>query len=275
MSGHTASAPLQSPQLLVSVRSVEEARSAIDGGADIIDVKDPDRGSLGCADADVIAALASLSEFGPEFDPELRPEATPQGGGSCLPLSVALGEVHEFNSTDALALPRTVAYAKLGIARLRGENDWADRWLSVRKAFDRRAASPVGWIAVIYADAEQAQSPSAAEIIEAAATTGCVGVLVDTYSKTGGQLLDYVPPPSLAQWARTAQGKNLLFAVAGRLSLVDLPLLSSVSPDIIAVRSAACEGADRLTSVRRDRVANFRRAIASVMTTALPLAATR
>ena len=34
-------------QLLVSVRSAEEVGPALEGGADIIDAKEPDRGSLG------------------------------------------------------------------------------------------------------------------------------------------------------------------------------------------------------------------------------------
>ena len=37
------------PQLLVSVRSAEEARAALEGGAALIDVKEPSRGSLGSA----------------------------------------------------------------------------------------------------------------------------------------------------------------------------------------------------------------------------------
>ncbi len=267
MSDPTTSLRLQPPQLLISVRSVEEARSAIAGGADIVDVKAPDRGSLGRADADVIGALASLPEFGLEFGQPL--------GDLRVPLSVALGEVHEFQEADVFPMPHTVAFAKLGVARLRGESDWCDRWLGVRRAFDQRAASPLGWIAVIYADANEAQAPPATQIIDAAASTGCVGVLVDTHSKTGGRLLDHVPPPSVAQWARTAQDKNLMFAVAGRLSLDDLPRLASVSADIVAVRSAVCAGENRLAFVCQDRVAGFRRAMKSVMTADPPLAATR
>ena len=44
--------------LLVSVRSVAEAQEAVAGGAAIIDVKEPSRGPLGRADADVTAAIA-------------------------------------------------------------------------------------------------------------------------------------------------------------------------------------------------------------------------
>jgi uncharacterized protein (UPF0264 family) len=40
-------------RLLVSVANAAEARTALEGDADIIDVKDPSRGSLGMADASV------------------------------------------------------------------------------------------------------------------------------------------------------------------------------------------------------------------------------
>ena len=38
------------PGLLVSVRSADEARAALAGGADVIDIKEPGRGPLGRAD---------------------------------------------------------------------------------------------------------------------------------------------------------------------------------------------------------------------------------
>ena len=38
------------PGLLVSVRSADEAIAALAGGADVIDVKEPNRGALGAAD---------------------------------------------------------------------------------------------------------------------------------------------------------------------------------------------------------------------------------
>ena len=46
-------------RLLVSVVSAEEARSALAGGADIVDVKDPGEGSLGAP------APGALSDVGP------------------------------------------------------------------------------------------------------------------------------------------------------------------------------------------------------------------
>ena len=44
--------------MLASVRSEAEAQIALDGGADIVDFKDPDQGALGALAADVIVAGA-------------------------------------------------------------------------------------------------------------------------------------------------------------------------------------------------------------------------
>ncbi|MEJ2116544.1 MAG: (5-formylfuran-3-yl)methyl phosphate synthase, partial [Alphaproteobacteria bacterium] len=50
-------ARLPKPQLLISVRSAEEAEIAFAGGADIIDIKEPARGILGAAPLEVIRAI--------------------------------------------------------------------------------------------------------------------------------------------------------------------------------------------------------------------------
>ena len=52
----------QLPGLLVSVRNVTEALTALEAGADVIDVKEPTRGSLGAADSATLAAIAQAVE---------------------------------------------------------------------------------------------------------------------------------------------------------------------------------------------------------------------
>ena len=46
--------PAKPVGLLVSVRSVEEAKDALAAGADLIDVKDPAKGALGMAEAEIV-----------------------------------------------------------------------------------------------------------------------------------------------------------------------------------------------------------------------------
>src|SRR5262245_15500947 len=47
-------------RLLVSVRSAVEARTALDGGADIIDIKEPSHGSLGRANDRTIQEIIGV-----------------------------------------------------------------------------------------------------------------------------------------------------------------------------------------------------------------------
>src|SRR5919109_795896 len=89
--------------LLVSVRSGEEVPAALHGGADIIDAKEPARGSLGAVEPAVLSAIA---------------ERTP----ASVPLSVALGDCASAEAVraalDGARLPERSApvYLKLGFA---------------------------------------------------------------------------------------------------------------------------------------------------------------
>ncbi|MCA9073942.1 MAG: hypothetical protein KDA93_02830 [Planctomycetaceae bacterium] len=229
----------------MSVRDVEEAKAALTGGADIIDVKEPQRGSLGRADGSKIAEIAS----------------TVVDRSAGVAVSAALGEACEWWQTDDCLLPESVRYAKLGLSRLRSNPQWIDRWIETRKAYQRSRTSTIEWIGVIYADEAAAESPQADEIISAAIATGCAGVLVDTWSKTGGHLLNEVPSAILNQWATRLHDAGMFFAVAGRLSIELLPQLRDVAADVIAVRSAACDGQDRQAAVSAQRVREVRAAI--------------
>src|SRR5690606_3774048 len=107
------------PRLLVSVRSEAEAVAAVAGGADIIDVKDPDRGSLGCPDAGIVEAIGATN-----------------GSSIDFPLTVALGECREWNEGGEFQLPERVSLAKLGLSGLGRCDDWIAEWLAVRRRFE-------------------------------------------------------------------------------------------------------------------------------------------
>ena len=106
------------PRLLVSVRSPAEARAAIEGGADIIDVKDPANGALGMASMDTIHAIAD----------EVR--SNENEANHSLGMSVALGELKEDPKLTSWqnvlgALPSTVRYVKIGLS---GFGRFNNRW---------------------------------------------------------------------------------------------------------------------------------------------------
>jgi (5-formylfuran-3-yl)methyl phosphate synthase len=247
----TASLPL--PRLLVSVRDVAEARRAAEGGADIIDFKDPSRGPLGRADFTVVAQAADALRYR---------ELTPQ-----TPLSVALGEAHEIREWlrewDG-RLPEEISWLKLGLSQFGCSPNWVRHWLDVRTAIEQRLSSPVQWVAVAYADAETAGAPQIDAVVEAAAQTKCTGVLIDTFDKSNGRLFDHLDRTQLKRISIDVRRHGLFFAVAGRVDRRDLPRLKGIGIDILGVRSAVCAGSDRQAGVSARRVFALRQQIRSI-----------
>jgi uncharacterized protein (UPF0264 family) len=231
-------------RLLVSVRDRDEAIAAIDGGCDILDVKEPDRGSLGMAD---LTAMKSANEAA-----RSRSIAT----------SVAFGELTDWIDRIAIPkLPDEIDFVKLGLSRARSINNWKDRYGEVRRRFDQVAKRALKWITVIYADDKLADSPEASELVDVAVEADCAGMLIDTYQKNGTSLLDYWSPDELNAIAIRARRAGLSIAVAGSLRLNSLPALVGIPFDVIAVRTVVCRNGVRRGSVESSLVRKFKSAM--------------
>lgn len=239
--------------LLVSVRTVDEARAALAGGAAIIDVKEPAAGSLGAAAAPVVSAIGAAVE-------------------GAAPCTVAAGELQDEMADpgrtarwlDAISvLPAAV---KLGLAGL-ADDDWQPAFEAVMRGLPPATAR----VAVAYADWQRAAAPHPLEIVAAAPAAGCSVLLVDTADKAGPPLFEACRADELASWIGAARIAGLRVAAAGRIGLDDIPLLQPLAVDVVALRSAVCSngrsGTVDATLVRRaaDAVAlleTFRRATA-------------
>ncbi|MEZ6116293.1 MAG: (5-formylfuran-3-yl)methyl phosphate synthase [Pirellulaceae bacterium] len=215
-------------QLLVSVRNAHEARTAVEGGAHIIDAKEPNHGALGAVPpaqlADIAAVLVQHS----------------------LPLSVALGEL-----ADKPTIPAgTLRFAKVGLAGCSHIPDWQSQlagvWIQLAGS-----SEPV---AVIYADHEAAAAPSPNTIIEFAANHDrCQTVLIDTFDKRTGNIFHHLSSNQLNSLANRIHSHQMQLAVAGSLDACTIPTAMNCQADIIAVRGAACESA-RASNICKRRV---------------------
>jgi len=234
--------PHDPPGLLISVRDAAEAAVALAGGADLIDVKEPRRGSLGAADASVVASVvACVAER--------------------VPVSAALGELDSFSTTGrrhSLAqLPAGVAFAKAGLAGCRARPDWQSQWQAAMAGL-AVATRPV---AVVYGDWPVAAAPPPDEVLAAAVALACPALLVDTWDKSRGTLLDHWPPEPLARFVEQVRRRGLAVVLAGSLSAG--PALAAavrLGPDLVAVRGAVCD-AGRTGTISLPRVREVRRAI--------------
>lgn len=230
-------------RLLVSVRSAAETVEAAAGGADIVDAKEPTRGSLGAVEPAVLRAIAG---------------ALP----AAHPLSVALGDCIDAEAAgervatalDAVAgRPREApCYLKIGF---QGAREAAAVERVLRAAILQRGRAEI--IAVAYADHAVAAAADPATVVRAASECGAAGVLLDTWSKDGRTLLDWMTDTALHGWVAGAARLGLLTALAGSLDLSTLPSVLASGADIVGVRGAACEGG-RAGQVTASRVGRLR-----------------
>jgi (5-formylfuran-3-yl)methyl phosphate synthase len=233
-------------QLLVSVRSAEEVGPALAGGADIIDAKEPDRGSLGPVDRSVLSEI-------------LR--RVPDRHS----VSVALGDVSSpdevRSALEKLALPTRAGptYLKLGFAKVDSSSQ-IQRLIQMAVATTSSMAVSPRIVAVAYADSDRAGTVKPELLPSLASVAGAAGVLLDTHGKDGFTLLQWVPPGRLNDWVAMSCHEGLLTALAGGLRASDLAVVCRAEPAVIGVRGAACNGG-RWGRVSVDRVRQLHRAL--------------
>jgi uncharacterized protein (UPF0264 family) len=235
-------------RLLVSVATATDAAAALAGGADFIDAKDPSAGALGAVTLPVLHEIASTVS-------------------GARPMTAALGDAEDEASLDRAAREYSLAGAQLVKVGFAGISSRA-RVNTLLRAAAAASAGRAGVIAAAYADHDRAASPSPYEILDAAATAGAIGILLDTADKNGPGLRSLMALASLASWVATAHDAGLLVALAGKLALDDLEFVREAGADVAGVRGAACDGG-RAGHVVTDRV---RRLLARARRSALALA---
>jgi len=223
-------------RLLVSVRSGEEANAAVLGGADLIDVKEPNLGALGPASPAVWQEVADRIP-------------------SHMGLSVAAGELVDYDEQTLSEVPSRVSLVKFGLAHC------AERlWHSDLQRMSQQFSQHCRLVAVIYADAQGCGAPSPIDIVEAAIDLKCGAILVDTWLKDGSGLLDHADVAEIGQWFQSARQAGMMTVVAGSITAATLPDVLLTNPDVVAVRGAACAG-PREGRVNVDRVSRLKRAL--------------
>ena len=226
---------IESSRLLVSVRSATEALAALAGGADVIDVKEPNRGSLGRADDFTIQEVVKAVD-------------------GRRPVSAALGEWADGET----AIPAAeLSFVKWGLARCGHSNTW-------RMEFERRLQTlrKPQCVLAAYGDWECANAPNPDEVLSLAAQLPGSVVLVDTHCKTASPslgnkrptLLDWLPLDWVGDFCARARDSRVRIALAGSLGIAEIQLLLTCRPDWFAVRGAVCGDGDRNESVDEDRV---------------------
>jgi (5-formylfuran-3-yl)methyl phosphate synthase len=227
--------------LLVSVRNAAEAEEALAGGAAIIDVKEPSRGSLGRPDPAVVFDVLRTARkrawtsvaLGELIDNDADPRQWSNGADLCAPI------------------------VKAGLSGFRRRDDWRKKLLAFERAvFATGQTKPV---AVAYADWERADSPPPYDVLEfviGQQVGTFFALLIDTWEKDGSNLLDWLPLGEVMAICQRARAEQVWIALAGSLSRSQIIELLPAEPVLFAVRGAACDGG-RQGKVSRNRVAEL------------------
>ncbi len=226
-------------KLLISVRNTEETATALAGGAEIIDIKEPAQGPLGRADHATIEQII-------------------QHVDGCVPVSAAMGELAEQTGP---APSKNLTWTKLGLSH--APTDWRDQ-------LAKRFVDPAKAVAVAYADGELVGAPSPAEVLAWAIDFGTAAILLDTAVKNGSCLWDHVTLPTLQTLITQAHQANLLVALAGSLRIEHVNQIALLNADILAVRGAVCGQADRRGTIDLARVKKMTHAIKTCCMSADP-----
>ena len=204
-------------RLLISVRDANEAEAAIAGGADLIDVKEPRRGSLGCAAPETLRGIR-------------------RAVAGRRPLSAALGELEDNISAPALRALGGYRYAKIGLASAATRENWREKWANAVK----RMPPTVSPVAVVYADARRCDAPCATDVLAGAIELSCRAILVDTFIKDGRSLWDHWSPEEGQRFLESAARAGLLTVLAGSLDCEGASLAAQLGADVVAVRGCVC-----------------------------------
>jgi uncharacterized protein (UPF0264 family) len=216
-------------RLLVSVIKSEEVDPAIEGGADIIDIKNPSEGSLGAPfpwTADQIIKTV----------------------GSRRETSCAIGDLPNLPGTISLAAAGAAGlspdYIKLGLYGVRTPQD-AEVIVKNAVRSIKSVDDSIRVIACGYGDYQLIGSISPLELPEIAATVNADGVLIDTINKDGRSLFDFINRDQLRSFISDARQNGVIGALAGSLKIKHARDLRFCDPDVVGIRGAACKGNDR------------------------------
>ena len=227
--------------LMVSVQDVDEALEAEQGGADVVDVKNLQEALVGSGHPSIVRQVRGIIPVEKH-------------------VSVTLGVVPNQPGTVAMAVYAAAhldaTSVKVGFQR--GDYDNAvDVLRQARRALEGFNTKLIGSVFADNELYEDGLDPLC--MVQLAKDGECDGFLIDTLTKDGRNLFDFMPEPVLRDIVLRGKEMGMSTALSGHLKINDLDELARINPDIVGVRGAVCASGDRGRAVAWEAVAEFKR----------------
>jgi (5-formylfuran-3-yl)methyl phosphate synthase len=218
-------------KVLISPKDEFEAKAAVNGGADIIDVKNPDEGSLGANFPWVIRQVRSLVPDSIEVSATIGDFPHLPGSASLAALGAAVSGAN---------------YVKVGLKGSKTRDEAIFLMQHVTRTVKEYDINKKVVLAG-YADYRRAATLDPFLLPEVARSAGCDVVMVDTFIKDGKSLFDFMDEAACKHFIDEGHRQDLSVALAGSIKLPQIPILKRIGVDIVGIRGAACSHGDRLT----------------------------
>ncbi|MBX9689146.1 MAG: (5-formylfuran-3-yl)methyl phosphate synthase [Candidatus Obscuribacterales bacterium] len=229
-------------KILISPISLEEAAAIIEGGADIIDIKNIKEGSLG---ANFPWRIREVSDFVHKHG---------------VVASATLGDLPYKPGTAALAAFGAASsgadYVKAGLYGMNTYQEAYDMMAGIAQAI--RSVNPsLTVVASGYADYRRFGGLNLHDLVKAAKDTKCNVVMVDTAIKDGSTLFDALTMDELKEFVALGHEAGMEVALAGSVKFEHAEKVFETKADIVGVRGAVCEGKDRSTTISAKKTREF------------------
>ncbi|MFI0849064.1 (5-formylfuran-3-yl)methyl phosphate synthase [Mesorhizobium sp. IMUNJ 23232] len=217
-------------KMLASVTGIAEAEIAISGGADIVDLKNPNAGALGAVATETVRQTVSAVGTRAETsavcgDLPMHPYTIRTKAEEIAATGVGYVKVGFFPSDEAAACARTLA----------------------------PLARRTKLVAVLFAD----RKPDF-NLLPVFAQSGFHAAMVDTADKANGRLLDHMPPERMPAFVGKVRELGMKVGLAGSLEAPDIPRLLPFAPDFLGFRGALCGQSGRMAAIDAEAVAGIR-----------------
>lgn len=221
--------------LLASVRSLDEAVIALRGGADIIDLKEPNAGALGAVPLPVTREVVAFLD-------------------GRVPVSATIGDLSGDPQTIARAVKRTadtgVDIVKIGL------------FVEIERAstlgtLEALARSGIRMVAVLFADRQPNLS------VDDIGKAGFYGAMLDTAEKNRGGLCNHLDLMTLRRFVDECRKADLICGLAGSLRLEEIPELLRLGADYLGFRGALCGDGIRSGQLNLERLTALRKLLSA------------
>ena len=226
--------------LMVSVQNVGEALEADRGGADVVDVKNLQEALVGSGHPSVVREVRS------QIPAEKH-------------VSVTLGVVPSQPGTVAMAAYAAAALDATSVKVGFCQADYETAAETLRQSRWAMEGYNTKLIGSLFADNHLYDGLDPLLMVQLAKDGECDGFLIDTLTKDGRNLFDFIPEAKLKEIVLRGKELGLSTSLSGHLRIEDLDELARINPDIVGVRGAVCSKGERDRTVAWEAVAKFKR----------------